>query len=83
MQKWEYCAVVGVGQASSSRHLLPEYPALWHFAPDGCHLTEIKGKEALEIAKTIATLGEEGWEMVGCGNTDVKRHTLYFKRPKP
>lgn len=34
------------------------------------------------VARLIAHLGENGWEMVGAGNEDESFHTLYFKRLK-
>lgn len=36
---------------------------------------EIKKSERRSFAKVLDELGEDGWEMVGCGNT-----TIYFKR---
>jgi hypothetical protein len=34
-----------------------------------------------EVAGVLAKLGEEGWEMVGCGSVFAAGHFLYFKRP--
>jgi len=34
------------------------------------------------VAQLIAQLGEEGWEMVGCGSLQERKHCIYFKRPK-
>ncbi len=34
-----------------------------------------------EVAKVLAQLGDEGWEMVGCGAVFASGHFLYFKRP--
>lgn len=32
------------------------------------------------VAKKIAQLGDEGWEMVGMGITGQGSHAVYFKR---
>jgi hypothetical protein len=80
MQKWEYCAIIGM--RSTLRDLNPAYPALWHFSNEGYGSTPIKGYEAAEVAKTIAELGEQGWEMIGTGCEAGGVHILYFKRPK-
>ena len=34
-----------------------------------------------EVAIVLAQLGDEGWEMVGCGAVFAAGHFLYFKRP--
>ncbi len=75
MQKWEYCAIVGVRRLD--RKLDPDYPAFWSFTVNGVQSSDIRGAEAVEVAKRIAQLGEEGWEMIG-GSERI----LYFKRPK-
>ena len=41
----------------------------------------IKEGVVRDITKRISRLGEDGWEMVGCGNVSEVRHALYFKRP--
>lgn len=79
MPAWEYCAVVGMYR--NERKLEPAYPAVWYFTPHRIHIVEIKGREAEEVARIIAQLGQEGWEMVGAGNTGERSHALYFKRP--
>lgn len=51
----------------------------YHFTSSGLQADKLSGWDELtRTAKTIAQLGEEGWEMVGCITL-----TLYFKRPKP
>lgn len=77
MSTWEYCAVIGIDRVTPGRHLHPLYPAIWYFTKEGVQVVELKGNEAKEVAQTIARLGEEGWEMVGCEPLAV-----YFKRPK-
>jgi hypothetical protein len=80
MQKWEYCAVVGI--VRNERRLEPKFPAIFWFTPGGFRVTEIKGKENDMTATSIAELGEQGWEMVGVGTGyQGVSQTLYFKRP--
>ncbi len=87
--KWEYCAVIGI--QSAGRTLYPRLPAIWYFTASGVNVTEIKGQEVTLVAQTITQLGEQGWEMVGCGpmaGSSSERsaeitHAIYFKRPKP
>lgn len=84
MPKWEYCAIVGLSRYD--KRLVPGDPAIWRFTPTGIEVVDIRGQqdvEAAEVAQSIATLGEQGWEMVGCGNTSQFHHVVYFKRPKP
>ena len=81
MQKWEYCAIVGISR--NNEKLFPYYPGIWHFTDLGIQASRIHSPEADEVAKTIAQLGEQGWEMVGAGNVSDNYHTLYFKRPLP
>ena len=87
MTKWEYCAVVGIS-SKGGRLLEPYHPAIWSFTPRGYEVVQITGQEAAEVAKIIAHLGEEGWEMVACANagetglSGSEAHILYFKRPK-
>jgi len=83
MSQWEYCAVVGIFNSFQNRHLSPKFPAVWYFAPGGIQIDEIKSKDVQAVTQTIARLGEEGWEMVGCGNLEVAEHAIYFKRRRP
>jgi hypothetical protein len=80
MQRWEYCAVVGVGRVNISRKPRPLFPAIWYFDVDGVQVVELKGQEAHETARAIALLGEQGWEMVAGGNLGDATHAIYFKR---
>jgi hypothetical protein len=81
MQKWEYCAVGPVAFA-------PEGPAGYDAVLAAFSAARLKSTDTDEIARTIARLGEEGWEMVGCGDIGPRplstgiMHYLYFKRPK-
>ena len=95
MQKWEYCAVVGISSSSIATKLDTRYPGVINFTNQGGQITEIRqtfldknitgSKDATErkgVAKAISRLGEDGWELVGVGKTGECFHTLYFKRPK-
>ncbi len=81
MQQWEYCAV---GPVQS--HSQPHYATVIRFTNEGRRLSKIQGTRDMDsaqvLAQIIAQLGEEGWEMVGCGMISDERHMLYFKRPK-
>ena len=48
MQKWEYCALVGI--AKSGRQPLPYMPAVWYFTEEGMMLNEIKDDEVWLMA---------------------------------
>lgn len=82
MQQWEYCAVVGVGRINLSRRPRPVFPAIWYFDVNGVQVVELKGQEADEVARAIALLGEQGWEMTTNGNLGDATHAIYFRRPK-
>ncbi len=91
MQKWQYCALVGI--AKYVRDISPYQPAVWYFTDQGIRIQDIKGDEGNDVARFIAWLGNEGWEMVGgvdfferapakalaIGATDTG--ALLFKRP--
>lgn len=82
MQKWEYCIVTGIvpwsGGLDSEDHLQyfgtasPEITYFGHTTPQ---------QRPQVLAQTIARLGEEGWEMVGCAFAGHRGHHIYFKRP--
>jgi hypothetical protein len=82
MPKWEYCAVWGIssiirGLRKGSYVTDPDF---WAMNRQGIKVAPMKGG-IHQVAATIAKLGEEGWEMVGCGNVSEGAHTIYFKRP--
>jgi sugar/nucleoside kinase (ribokinase family) len=81
MQQWEYCAVAGLRK--KGWNLEPYYPATWHFRSGGSKSEPIGAPEAANTAETIARLGQEGWEMVGCVPSGDAHGSavLYFKRP--
>ncbi len=80
MQRWEYCAVVGMGRLNLSRKPRPVFPSIWYFGVDGVQVVELKGQEAHEVARAIALLGEQGWEMTTCGTLGDATHAIYFRR---
>ena len=94
MQKWEYCAVTEI--SANDNKLNTYFPSLIQFIKQGSHIEEIRSihkakktkrrglliSEEELVAKTIFELGEQGWEMVGMGNTGPNHHMVYFKRPK-
>ena len=82
MQKWEYCVV---GPLSGTvRGLDSNHPYIGYFNDKGLVETSLKGKDEMHrVASVIAKLGNEGWEMSGCGiaGLSTSSHFLYFKRP--
>ena len=85
-QKWEYCALSKAGYAASSRGGI-----YWisFFRDAGVQVVEVEGSASegngAALAKAIARLGGEGWEMVGQGPLEIRQgatSALYFKRPK-
>ncbi len=77
MHKWDYCALINVYETADEE--LVGY-GISYFTTDGVQKSKIKGSE---VAQVVAQLGEQGWEMVGCGTIRGDRHCIYFKRPKP
>jgi hypothetical protein len=81
MQKWEYCAITGIRY--SETNIRPFYPSILNFSENGIQVTSLVGNdEENMVAKSIAGLGEKGWEMIGAGNTSDLTHCIYFKRMK-
>ena len=86
MDKWEYC-VLGPIKDVDNRGLIGDYPAWIYFTLDGPKKAPVNirdgGNEPTVLAKAIAQLGLEGWELVGVGDVGADRtsyHVLYFKR---
>ncbi len=68
MQKWEYCAISGLRLA---QNFSINHPYLTSFNinnPSGYTSTRLEKTrvedERMVVAKTIAKLGEDGWELV-------------------
>ena len=85
--RWEYCAVSKAGYAGSSRG-----GTYWisYFKETGAEIVELEEKVSEQqggsLAKAIARLGEEGWEMVGQSDLPLKNgrlEAIFFKRQKP
>jgi hypothetical protein len=88
MQKWEYCTVGPIEYSSSSWKWIPNEPARIIFTRKGVKeqgfgLDESSSLKDVQdaVAAVLAELGEQGWEMVGCGSVFAAGHFLYFKRP--
>jgi hypothetical protein len=84
--RWEYCAISRAGYTGSTRG-----GAYWvsYFKEGGVEIVELEEKvseqQGVSIARAIAKLGEEGWEMVGSGELPVRTgryEAIYFKRLK-
>jgi hypothetical protein len=82
MQKWEYCVITGLVPWAEG---VDSEDHLQYFGPGPTEIYDFKntiGRRRPEvIAETIAQLGEQGWEMVGCAFAGHRGHHLYFKRP--
>jgi hypothetical protein len=82
MQRWEYCTIGPFKGPAEG-----DVPRLVQFTREGPKTIRLDKPlgigEAGTISQAIARLGDEGWEMVGCGNVGQVLHILYFKRPKP
>lgn len=84
--RWEYCAVSKAQYAGSSRG-----GVYWisYFREAGVQVVEVEesASDRNGMTRAIARLGEEGWEMVGPGQLDIRTGTsvnaIYFKRQKP
>ena len=86
MQKWEYCSLGPFRDASWGGY----YPRLTYYTDKGPkHFSMKEFNKDIEtsegLARTIAALGNDGWEMVGFGAVpgrhDEAHHIIYFKRP--
>jgi hypothetical protein len=82
MQKWEYCVVSQIHSSSKVYHPKANRITSKGFEPMKDFSYRAGLTEAAAVGQFIAQLGEEGWEMVGVGNTGEAYHCLYFKRLK-
>jgi hypothetical protein len=89
MTRWEYCVLTGVA-ATDDEGFEPALPRLYLFTKDGLELVEAFDDNDEEmtvrdqVARQIARLGNDGWELVGAGTTGGGTgHSLYFKRAMP
>ena len=81
MQNWEYCAVAGVSLSSGGRLLADWERTIHYFDEKGVRTVNVNVEDPDALALTIAGMGADGWEMVGCGNVGPDNHIIYFKRP--
>lgn len=80
--KWEYCtiSVSLTGQVQACKGFRYQYKYA-----DGETREEFLGVVHLgkveDVAKAIAILGDQRWEMVAAGGGSEGQHNLYFRRP--
>ena len=82
--RWEYCAVTKANYIASNRS--GQY-WITYFRSSGNKVDNIEDNATSNaaLAKAIAKLGDEGWEMVTVGPLEVNNSKLdafYFKRPR-
>jgi hypothetical protein len=79
MQKWDYCAIYQISQMVG---WLTGVGMVYRgsFTVKGAEREELE-HDPNALARGIAKLGLEGWEMVGAAVVSEYYHTLYFKRP--
>lgn len=87
MPKWEYCVLESMSSVQDHQDTGKQKNEIYLLTEDGPKLVlnrqgVPKGQWGLAIGKLLARLGDEGWELVGCGSTGQAYHSLYFKRPK-
>ncbi len=77
-EKWEDCRLedlLGGGFVTAK---------LVFFTAEGEHIESLSADQDCSqrdvVAKKIAQLGDEGWDMVGAGITGQGSHAVYFKR---
>ncbi len=81
MKKWEYCAIFRIGNLKGEPSAASP-TTLTYFLNEGVSIKTLEQtKDGITIlSQTIASLGVDGWEKVGCGNTSELDHAIYFKR---
>ena len=79
MQKWEYCTIYQITQMGG---WLTGVGMVYRgsFSVKGAQRVELE-HDPNALARGIAKLGLEGWEMVGAAVVSEHYHTIYFKRP--
>lgn len=83
-QRWEYCVV------SKAAYVGGRAGVYWitYFRDSGVKVEDVEDNATTNaaMAKAVARLGNEGWELVGLGPMEVRGTRLdglYFKRAKP
>jgi hypothetical protein len=85
-QQWEYCALSRTAFVGSQNR--PGTYWISYFNADGARVETFQetATERNGMAKAIAKLGTQGWELVATGKLDVRAgdpiDAMYFKRPK-
>lgn len=83
MTKWEYCSIYPVYYDREQGWLVPGLLGIKGYK--GTFMISGATREKLEnpnaLAQKITQLGQEGWEMSGCGTVSRNQHVIYFKRP--
>ena len=101
-QRWEHCSVGPVNGATVDAGKVTGSAMIFYIRAGGYQAERIdatitQGQGAAQqsweevqdsaLAKAVAKLGEEGWELVGEGTLsprlDNQRKALYFRRPRP
>jgi hypothetical protein len=75
MKKWEYCSINNVKRKGGGETGYLRADEVQYFSRHGSMNDEIP-QDIDGLPRTIAELGEKGWEMAGGGPA-----FLYFKRP--
>jgi hypothetical protein len=86
MAKWEYCVIgpvtIGVGVNAAIEGQNASVMRLTYEGVKRAKIEKQKKDDRDMLAWNIDNLGDEGWELIGCGNVGVSAHFLYFKREK-
>ncbi len=83
--KWEYCALYGYASSRKSFGSTTFYATIEYYQTSDLHTETVemdRGGEEKVVAKAIAKLGEEGWEMVNDRTHEGTTTRIYFKRQK-
>lgn len=89
-RSWEYCIISNVSEVGENQKppniKFTGLAEVCYASDSGCHTFKIEGTtKADALAKAMAKLGNEGWEMVGESPFPVSagdRGALFFKRLK-
>lgn len=84
MTRWEYCVVTGIGTRANIGTYMPYLIRFTRSGYDRTHLKKTRHAGEREVvARTIAELGADGWELVGAVHVGESSQTysLWFERP--
>jgi hypothetical protein len=86
---WEYCALLGTGTSKRELGSTIYYTIIRYYQPSGWRTETIEMTDYGDgpydekvVAKAIAKLGSEGWEMALDRSREGTTSWIYFKRPK-